>query len=720
VATELEILKGSRVIDRALASPAWRELGVGQSRDRLVPNVTFLSQGQIIAITMKDYSPKVASTGVQALLDAYSQLHTESEIERFKGELDSIAGDLAASTNKLSAQANQMRTMFAKYPGFETYSLEDLPGLFAQRLSNASAADFKLREVQGQIQAAESLYGSGPSTATQPSATARPMEASADGTVSDAVIGQIARSDNQMAHYLARKQDLEDYLSRTSLAPNNPAVKSAQEDRAAIDREIQRFAHQYIAAERQAATAGVEGGATEIGQLRLVEATYDQELKKANADIESITQLRRDVSELQEQITEEEENHRKLQAQYDVIERESRKPNPVRVIQNPEPAALPSSDNRPPMAAGLGIAGTLFALACVLALGLAERRLSEPDDTVRYAKLGRPILGMLPELPDGTDDIHLVTRASDCIHHIRTSLQLWYGWIERPVIVISGPSSGAGKTTLTLGLGLSYAVANSRTLLIDFDLTGGGLSRRAQIIKRDRLGRILREQGKIQLAQLKAGLEMAAESGMKLGEALVKLNFVAESDLSEALLRQSEKTLGVLDAMEGAKLARCVTETEVANLSILGIGNASAIDAGRVGPAGVQQLLDECRKKYDVVLIDTGLLPGNLEAAVVAAAADGVILTVSRGELRNKLSQSIEYAARIGCRVAGVVYNRATSRHLNGSLGGSSGASRQRSRAGRDGEGQTSDRFGLFGKSLIVPIVPPNGAGHKNPSANGH
>src|SRR5258708_17517318 len=52
------------------------------------------------------------------------------------------------------------------------------------------------------------------------------------------------------------------------------------------------------------------------------------------------------------------------------------------------------------------------------------------------------------------------------------------GGPERKVYMITSASAGDGKTSLTMALGLSFAASGSRTLVIDSDMVGQGLTAR--------------------------------------------------------------------------------------------------------------------------------------------------------------------------------------------------------------------------------------------------
>jgi Mrp family chromosome partitioning ATPase len=406
--------------------------------------------------------------------------------------------------------------------------------------------------------------------------------------------------------------------------------------------------------------------------LRRLEANLLQASKDIGDQLESLTRLKRDVFELREQVAQEKENRDGIKKRIEAQDRLSRVPGRVQVLEPASKRGLPSSDSRPGLAAMGAAAGLGAAFGLVLLVGLCDRRLRGPDDArARAGGDARPILGVLPHFPDDLTDPVQVEQAAHCVHGIRTSLQLWYGWLRKPVYAVTGARAGTGKTTLALALGMSFAAARNRTLLIDFDLVGGGLTRRTAAVKRRRIGQLLRRSGAVNLPQLKEGLRTAAASGSRLGESLVRLGHLADTDLAETLARQNRDALGVLDVLDGEPLARCIARTEVANLSILPVGLARPHQVGTVAPQGIQHLVDVARAAYDVVLIDTGPIPGSLEGAAVAAAADAVLVTVSRGDRRDTLSACMRHLQSVGARVAGVVFNRATARQVGTASHGS-------------------------------------------------
>ena len=94
------------------------------------------------------------------------------------------------------------------------------------------------------------------------------------------------------------------------------------------------------------------------------------------------------------------------------------------------------------------------------------------------------------------------------------------------------------------------------------------------------------------------------------------------------------------------------------------MGNVGARHVGQVSIREVQRIFREAREKYDVILVDTGPLLGSLEASIVAAMADEVILVVARGQQRPLIDKTFSRLVEVGARVTGIVFNRAAQEDI--------------------------------------------------------
>jgi Mrp family chromosome partitioning ATPase len=328
-------------------------------------------------------------------------------------------------------------------------------------------------------------------------------------------------------------------------------------------------------------------------------------------------------------------------------------------------------------------------------LGASDRRHRYVEDAVEVLKR-QPLLGVVPNMSRKNDDPAQAAIAAMGVNQIRAMLQLGALAEQRRTFAITSGSAGEGKTSLSVALGMSFAHSGTRTLLIDFDLVGRSLSARCDRIHRERIGELLVRSGAITPAQLREAVDAAGERRTRLGEVLVSLGHLTQECLDESLQRQASTAVGLPDALEGAPLSRCVVTVGQGpkSLSILPGGFATAQYISSVSPLKLRELLQRAKREYDVVLVDTGPLPGSLEAAIVSTLVDEVLVVVSHGTHRSMANRAIEQLDRIGARVAGIVFNRAL-RSCVDRYGSSSQVSRWQEDLFAPASGQMpSERFG--------------------------
>jgi capsular exopolysaccharide synthesis family protein len=290
--------------------------------------------------------------------------------------------------------------------------------------------------------------------------------------------------------------------------------------------------------------------------------------------------------------------------------------------------------------------GASLPIGLLLLIGLLDSRYRYSDETA-HSVSGLTLLGILPNLPDRLSDPEQAAIAAHCVHQIRTMLQI-NGAEERRVFAVTSASPGDGKTSLTLALGLSYAACGTRTLLIDCDLIGAGLTSRMNV--------------------------NAAE--------------------------------GVLEAIANRNLLSYIRQTDIADVALLPVGSAGNLHASTLSPAALRRLIEEAEKHFDTVLIDTGPILGSIEASLVCAAADATVLVVARGQQRPMVEKSLGHLVAIGARLSGVVFNRAQAHDFERSISGVSMRS-----VGTHGPRQRGGRLGPIAKAVSTHVSPSNGDG---------
>ena len=165
---------------------------------------------------------------------------------------------------------------------------------------------------------------------------------------------------------------------------------------------------------------------------------------------------------------------------------------------------------------------------------------------------------------------------SEAFRTLRTNIQ--FSSLDNPIetIVITSAGPGEGKTTSVINLGITMAQSGSRVLLIDADL------------RKPELHRIFRTSDQSGLTYVLAG---------------------------------------GLDYKEG------VYPTYIEGLEILPSGVIPPNPSELLGSDKMKRLLKEANRDYDFVLIDTPPVAVVTDAAILAAAVDGIILVCASGKV---------------------------------------------------------------------------------------
>jgi len=144
---------------------------------------------------------------------------------------------------------------------------------------------------------------------------------------------------------------------------------------------------------------------------------------------------------------------------------------------------------------------------------------------------------------------------------------------------------------------------------------------------------------------------------------------------------------------------------------LLPVGASGPELVSLLSPASVGRLLNEARKQFATVIVDTGPIPASTESALVTSLSDGVLFTVSRGVHKRAAERAMNSLRQVGAAVVGVVFNRAKATDMEHS-GFSTGVSKASGRAYLPGFEQaretsrdaSSNRFGPVAHAAALAI----------------
>ena len=660
-ASQMEHIASERVVMRAMEMLEWQSVRPGVAPPQIAGFRSNLSVASpkgthLIYVGFTDADPDIAMTAVKCVVTSYLDLYGESDATNNLERLKVYEGIRINEGNRLAA----LEKSIAVIAGHDV-SLDTIHKLYLLSLEETNKREAAWNDVRRILAATDAT-----------SASAAPVDSSPTSRPSTLSPEQIALTDRQMQSLLAERRSAlhEVRLARVRVGSANPRVIEAQQRLQMIEEDIAAHANNYIAASGSVPPDGAEqsipGTRSELmvqtlraneRSLRQLHEESAQKTKSLGEKLYRMESLKRDADEAKRKYDEANTAIQRIQLQASFGGRIIADSFGERPLQ-------PFEDKRMKLAGGGAFAGAVLPVAIMLAIGFMNRRIvSVHDARLGIHRVDR-MLGVLPHVPTDLADTEQAAVAAHCVHHIRTLLQLEPHLPARRIYSITSPSPGDGKTTLTIALGMSFAASGAKTLLFDCDIIGGGLSSKMDQMIRPKLGRVLVREGLITEEQLQQALAAAKQIGRPLGDVLVERGLVSAADVSHAAAVQAQSYVGLLDVLAGEPLTDCITGTGRPGLFILPIGSAGAHHASQLSPVTLQAILAEARAAFDVVLVDTGPILGSLEAAMVAAQSDGVVLAVSRGVPQALVKRSLDRLLEVGAHVVGMVLNRAATREV--------------------------------------------------------
>ncbi|HEX3151797.1 MAG TPA: polysaccharide biosynthesis tyrosine autokinase [Gemmataceae bacterium] len=296
----------------------------------------------------------------------------------------------------------------------------------------------------------------------------------------------------------------------------------------------------------------------------------------------------------------------------------------VRVI-NP---ALPGVKIAPVLLQAMVIAAVFGLVAGGGLAYLAEftdKSFRSPEEIRR--RLGIAVVGHIPSLPSGIVagaiagpiDPRIVVHhrpkstESEAYRGVRTALYFSTQGKGHQVIQVTSPNPGDGKSTLSANLAVAIAQSGKRVVLIDCDF------------RKPRVHKIFGVSPEVGLASVITG---------------------------DATLTQATQPSGI------------------PNLFLLPCGPRPTNPAELLTSSRFVEVLDEIKKGYDFVLIDTPPLLAVSDPAVVAPRVDGVLMTIRiTSRTRPAAERARETLAALGVNVVGVVVNDLQGSKRGGNYG---------------------------------------------------
>ena len=99
--------------------------------------------------------------------------------------------------------------------------------------------------------------------------------------------------------------------------------------------------------------------------------------------------------------------------------------------------------------------------------------------------------------------------------------------------------------------------------------------------------------------------------------------------------------------------------TNVENMDLVLAGPYSPNPAELLEDKLFENLIEEARKQYDYILVDTPPMGNLIDGAIVASKCDGAVLVIESGGVSYRLVQKVKsQLERSGCRLLGAVLSK--------------------------------------------------------------
>jgi polysaccharide biosynthesis transport protein len=610
------LITSRRVVDMAVQDPVWKQMGraVPAAPDKYYADhltVEIQHGSEFIRILVKDKEPGTPAAAVTAVTMAYQELFNQQEKTMERQRLGLLQDQQGTLNDRIVEYTKQLETKAKEY------GTTDLSRFYDEMQTQIGKIDSALGDVDLALLGV-AVATTQPST-TQPAGTvvlagAAPANSAQAGAM---LPEQIAQFDPQLRAALeeeAHDKDELDKLQRRGILDKNQLMKDLRDQiegdkdrvraRVEVQENIRTQTGHYLG--EPTAVAGGPGmnllTSKTPEQLRADKANLSRLRTTAMKELVALGNKQMEFVKLKNDIATAKTDYEAVTLRMETLRTEEQLGSRLSIISTGEVALSPDTDPRLKIVPVAALAGMLFPIGCIVLVATLRGRVRYSDETESTIMPEIPFLGILPELDTNDIEGELSIAAAHSVHQIRVAIQSQDNDAEHRCYLITSATAGEGKTGLTMSLGLSYAASQLRTLVIDCDLVGRSLTSRLD-------------------AKGSPGLREAMAAGTMAG-----------------LCREMGNGLWVLTA-----------------------GQGTSADAYTISSTKIRKLLDEARREFDIVIIDTGPILGSIEANILAPAVDGVILAVARGRARGMVRSALRKLNALGARPLGFVFNRAAA-----------------------------------------------------------
>jgi capsular exopolysaccharide synthesis family protein len=399
------------------------------------------------------------------------------------------------------------------------------------------------------------------------------------------------------------RKERDDLIAR--LGPKHERVRAVEGQLERLGEPLEEAAMGTVQPQARALVQAIERGLKSVEAMRAeIEQRFRRDLeesRKSEIDLLAETNLRNNLERQRMLFHSVVDQLKQAQLVSDFGSVTARVLNPPAASEN---RARSSSILCVALVLGLGLGGGLAFLA-----DLMDARLRSLSEIRKVLEL--KVLGLVPETAatqlnkDFSVGLisHLLPRSlmAEAYKAVRTSLDLLRRNVGAQVLLVTSPQPGDGKSTTISNLAITLAHAGRRVLLIDADLRRPTQHQIHELNRSPGLTHILKD---------------------------------------------------VLP------LHRVVQRTPIDNLDFLAAGPEVANPAELLSSVRLSTLIEEARRCYDVVLLDSSPMLAVTDPSILASVVDGIVLIIRLSATRrHDLEETQELFRTLGTPLMGAVIN---------------------------------------------------------------
>jgi capsular exopolysaccharide synthesis family protein len=605
----LSIIKTPFVLEPVVSKPEIAQLDVIQEQNEPAKWL-----GQVVQITSQRGSPyaQVGVTAVKpewaqaicnAVVESYFKVQSQEEAVRTQRVLDLLQEEQNRRADVVTRLREELRELRIKETGETNGGGSPLQLPINSILSKLSTSDVTREIWQAQLTALKEDY--------DPDSFQISQEAMEKYLVSHPQIQQMERRRQQM---LARLDQIEAIVADGKNSPRYQELLEAYRDEGKnFDIAREEIAREFFIEQKKAWSRSRLKQIAELERRINDSLVVDEVYKKRYmAQLEALKAAEGgvvlDVAFKQAELAREEQVFGLISQRVMRIRTELRSPAKITLQQE---ARLPRSPSTSPPFKIMGLAalislGVPFGLAVVW-----EYLIRRVDGPQQLWQANLSVIGEIAKLPvrsrgASTDPFGSVGRDvslfEESIDSLRTSLVLSEGANNPNILVVTSAVSGEGKTSVASQLAVSIARSSGEpTLLIDADMRSPDIHNVFDVPNEPGLAQVLGR----------------------------------ECTVKDAIITTWSKYVHILPA-----------------------GVLEASPHKLLGDGALKALLDEARKTYRHVVIDTSPILSASESLVLAKSADATLLCAMKGSSRvDQVQRAYERLVNTGARPLGTVLN---------------------------------------------------------------